>query len=205
VGAGIIPWGCVILDPRPFNEVSTHGKLRAGLVDRAPRDTHYFVASMTDKDMVNFFTSQGYKTWGWHAWNSALNLVEEIKGTDHFFIQGGTCSAMRAVGLMHTLGFRRFICYGFDSCLEGKPEDPDERDENGNPKYFVVEVGDKKFYSTGELIAQSQDIEQLLNKPEMDFYIEFKPGGLGHEIWKAVWKPRFESYREFASTFKSVV
>lgn len=198
VGAGIKPWGCVILDPRPFNEESTHGKVRSSLVDRAPKSTKFFVASMTDKAMVDFLVDNHYDVWGWHAWNSAVKLVPELEGTDHFFVQGGTCSAMRSVGLMYTMGFRRFILYGFDSCMDGKPDDVDAQDDKGNPKYFVAEVNGKKFYTTGELVAQAQDAEQLFDKQGVDVYIEVKPSGIIYEMWKGKVLPTIK--QEFADT-----
>ena len=47
---------------------------------------------------------------------------------------GGTCAAMRAISVGHTLGFRNFKLYGFD-CSVPEPKDKDEKDCNYCKKY----------------------------------------------------------------------
>ena len=88
--------------------------------------------------------------------NKDLGLPE---GTT--LITGGTCAAMKALGIMHTMGFRFFELFGFDSNVEEPTEEQEEasgaEDEEPRPKYFKVSVNKKEFWTTGELLALAQD------------------------------------------------
>ena len=57
---------------------------------------------------------------------------------------------MRALGIMHTMGFRFFELFGFDSNVEEpteeqKKETTGAEDEETRPKYFKVSVDKKSF------------------------------------------------------------
>jgi hypothetical protein len=73
------------------------------------------------------------------------------------------------------MGFRRVHLVGFDSNLAGKPSDFDvTEDIDGKQirKYWPTRIGDsKEFWTTGELIAQIQDLEQFLNDQVADLEI----------------------------------
>ena len=79
-------------------------------------------ASMTDPSVVDLLRKKTSNIVGWHAYTNALqeNIKEKIKdgsvkvdenlGIEEgaTMIIGGTCAAMRSIGIMHTLGFREF-------------------------------------------------------------------------------------------------
>ena len=98
--------------------------------------------------------------WGWHAFSETLRaetdkqkplkdnsmVIDESLNipSDTTFITGGTCAAMRSVGVMHTLGFRRFHLFGFDCNVdEPKEEQQKEMSEENMPKYIWEEVQNK--------------------------------------------------------------
>ena len=125
---------------------------------------------------------------GWHAFtqslqenqkdqlvNNAVKVNEELgiqEGAT--MITGGTCAAMRSIGIMHTLGFRKFHLFGYDCSMPEPPdEDKDQKMEDGKPKYLKVGVKDQEFWTTGELIAMAQDCEKLFSKEDVDMKINF--------------------------------
>ncbi len=173
----IIPWGCVILDPRPFEGTSTHGIVRKELLKKPHPDTRYFIASMTNIEVTKYLHKKKAKIIGWHAYTGALLELQDLQGEQ--LITGGTCSAMRSVGLMHTLGFRSFHIFGMDCAADGTPEDVDATDLYGKQKWIKTGIMDEDtnsehvFYTTGELLALAQDFEHLLEKEgvDMDLYI----------------------------------
>jgi hypothetical protein len=80
---------------------------------------------------------------------------------------------MRALGIMHTMGFRHFDLFGFDSSLEEPTKEQQKEttgaeDEDPRPKYIKVGVGGKDFWTTGELLAQAQDCERTFANPPME-------------------------------------
>ena len=190
---GIKPWGCIVLDPRSIEGTSTHGIVRKDLFEIVDPSTKFFVASMTDPSVTKYLQSKDANIWGWHAFTESLRDPEEqkkgiqnnqVKINEELgipqgstLITGGTCAAMRAIGIMHTMGFRRFDLFGFDSCMdepteEMKKETTGAEDEEPRPKYFQVGVKDKNFWTTGELLAMAQDCERTFNDPGMEMDIE---------------------------------
>ena len=192
----IIPWGCIVLDPRPLDGVSTHGIPRQVLFQDISKDTKFFIATMTDPSVTDYIMSKTDNIYGWDAYSQAVHGWEELTNT--MLITGGTCAATRAVGVCHVLGYRNFTLYGFDSCVydlsdEDKKAkiDPKENhvpDDIMRPKYLNVGVevsgNEEKFWTTGELLAMAQDIESMLDNKELDINLEMKCGGLVDALWR---------------------
>lgn len=181
---GITPWGCIVLDPRPIDGMSTHGVKRRDLFKKIPKETKFFIASMTDVSVVDYLLSKTDNVYGWDAFSQAIQNWPPLRDT--MLITGGTCAATRAVGLFHVLGFRNFDLFGFDGCIEGEPEDKTEKLESGSAKWIKVGIGEEeeKFWVTGELLAMAQDIEAMLDNKTIDMTIDMHCGGLVSAIWK---------------------
>lgn len=177
--AGIKPFACVALDPRPISGESTHGFARESLYASAPKETIMFIASMTHPSVTEYLMSHGYRVIGWHAASGQHErLSKEGKIPPMHAHAGGTCSAMRCISVAHNMGFRKANLIGFDSSMEGEPSDlsvmipHDPNDPTAlKPKYVEVHNPKDKdlipFWTTGELVAQAQDIEIALNNEHM--------------------------------------
>lgn len=173
---GISPNFCTVLDPRPIQGISTHGFLRETLYSKAPKSTIFLVASMTHPSVTSYLIKNGYTIYGWHsAANGLITHQKDLeKGTppgplQHIknFIQGGTCSATRSISLSHFLGFRTCNLVAFDSNLAGPPSEPEYvEDIEGRKikKYWETSIGpnSKPLWTTGELIAQIQDLQLFI-------------------------------------------
>ena len=215
VDNGILPWACIVLDPRPITGTSTHGVVRKELFKKIEKKTKFFVASMTDPSVTEYLIDKGAEIHGWHAFteslrdpaeqnkkmvNNSVTLNPDIgipQGAT--LITGGTCAAMRALGIMHTMGFRNFDLFGFDSCMEEpteeqKKETTGAEDEEPKPKYFKVGVGEQYFWTTGELLAMAQDCERTFNDPPMEMNLNlYGEDTLVTALWNvSPKKPTFE-------------
>ena len=192
--AGIVPWGCIVLDPRPIDGESTHGIRRKDLFENFDKRTYFFVASMTDPSVTRYLIERGANIIGFHAYSNAIQRVAQEEDfpldPDTVYITGGTCAATRAVGLLHTLGFRRATMLGLDGSF---PEPPDEEkndkimshDGKEREKYLSVKINDRQFWTTGELLAMAQDCERLFDKTDMDMELDFVgEDTLCAETWK---------------------
>lgn len=194
---GIIPWGCVILDPRELDGISTHGFKRRTLLQNPHPDSYYFVASMTDPSVTHHLKKEEANIIGWDAFSNAVAEFEGIQ--DRLLITGGTCAAMRQIALMHTLGFRVFHLFGYDGCMDSNdPVDMTTKDDHGRDKYLQVNVGGKSFVTTGELLAMGQDMEQFFQRDDDSEYHVYGEGGMGHALWQIEKeKKNYDSYKSF--------
>lgn len=181
---GFSPHFCTVLDPRPIKGVSTHGYLRESLYSTAPKFTKFLVASMTHPSVTKYLIRNGYEVIGWHS--AANGLVTSQKDLEkgvapgplqHIkqFIQGGTCSATRSISLAHYMGFRKCNLIAFDSNLAEAPVEPnviDDVDGTKVKKYWQTSIGGSKpFWTTGELIAQIQDLQMFMGDDMADIEI----------------------------------
>jgi hypothetical protein len=171
---GLAPHFCVVLDPRPIQGISTHGYLRETLYSKAPKSTKFLVASMTHPSVTKWLIKNGYEVFGWHSAANGLVPTKEHEGLKGAttFVQGGTCSATRTISLSHQLGFRKANLIGFDSSLDGPPPNPevtDTIDGKQVKKYWTTSIGDSpQFWTTGELIAQIQDLQMFFGDEVAD-------------------------------------
>jgi|TARA_R110000824_G_scaffold60572_3_gene161818 hypothetical protein len=191
---GFIPWGCTILDPRSLEGKSTHGIVRRTLFKTISKETLFFIASMTEPSVTRYLLKKKAKLIGWHAYTQALQknieeqknaaqsgnkaklIVEKDLGIEEgaTLITGGTCAAMRTIGIMHTLGFRKFHLFGFDcNVSEPSKKNLSELSEEGAPKFMQVSVDDHPFWTTGELLAMAQDCEKIFERDDVDLDLEF--------------------------------
>ena len=192
---GIKPWSCVVLDPRSIEGESTHGVIRKDLFKTVDPTTKFFVASMTDPSVTKYLLEKDANIYGWHAFTESLRSEEEreqeIKNQKisvmselgipegATLITGGTCAAMRTIGIMHTMGFRKFHLFGFDCSLKNEPTDEQKKettgaeDEEPKPKYLQVSVKNNNYWTTGELLAMAQDCERVFSDATMNLNISF--------------------------------
>ena len=204
----IKPWGCVVLDPRSITGKSTHNIIRKDLFETIDPNTNFFIASMTDPSVTNFLLDGNARIWGWHAFtdslreekdqgatiqNQQVKLNEELgipKGAT--LITGGTCAAMRSIGLLHTMGFRDIHLFGFDCCRK-KPTKKEmtetvgdiEGGETPKPKYIQVNVKDETYWTTGELLAMAQDCEKIFSDQSLEGILSFHgEGTMVADLWK---------------------
>ena len=78
--------------------------------------------------------------------------------------------------IAHIMGFRNFELFGFDCSVDNvtdemKKQTMDSGSGDKKPKYFQVETGGHKFWTTGELLAMAQDCEKLFDNMELDMGI----------------------------------
>jgi len=208
--AGIQPFACVILDPRPIDGTSTHGVVRKDLFKKIDKKTLFLVASMTDPSVTKYLLEKNVKIKGWQAYSDAIRnmeikdklVVDKDTGIDEgsTLITGGTCAAMRTLSIAHTLGFRNFELFGFDCSIDNVTEEMKQEKtdtESNRPKYMQVETNGFKFWTTGELLAMAQDCEKIFDNMEMDMGIVFHgENTLCSEVWKSSKRGKQKYYTE---------
>jgi len=222
INNGIVPWGCILLDPRPITGVSTHNVVRKDLFKNIDLNTNFFLASMTDPSVTNFFINEEVKLYGWHAFTDSLRAESEqghqiqnqqVKISEELgipqgatMITGGTCAAMRGIGMLHTMGFRDIHLFGYDCCRD-EPTKEELTETTGDieggeipkPKYMQVTVNNKEYWTTGELLAMAQDCEKVFSDDGLENALTFHgKDTMVADLWdisqKKKTRPAFEGY-----------
>jgi hypothetical protein len=180
---GIIPFGCILLDPR--NHVQD-------FIENPHPEVLYFTATMVHPSTLDRLIEKKANIIGY---NAAVGSGEEkVLGSfgKHIMIGGGSTSATRGISIIYALGFRQFHLYGYDSCYY-EPQDTSEKTKLGHQKYYEAEVSGKKFWTDSELMAQAQDFEKLM-KEDKDIDIQVYGDGMIPHIWTLMRRirPSFE-------------
>jgi hypothetical protein len=142
---------------------------------------------MTNPEYVPYLRERNVRIIGWHAMS---NAIQKAGVPVDFAISGGTCSAIRALAVLHAMGFRQFDIYGIDASLKSapSPEEMKRKDAEGRPWWIEVSSdpeGKHKFWSTGEMIALVQDVEQLAKTlPQLDSEVRLHSDYLAGNIWQ---------------------
>jgi hypothetical protein len=168
----MIPWGCLLLDPRPHV---------LDFVDQPHEAIKYFTASMCHPVTVQRLVEKDAEIWGYHAHVGAgeKETVKKQLG-EGMIIGGGSTAALRGVSVLHALGFRKFTLIGFDSCYSG-PDDKVHGIKSEKP-IFQVETNGAKFWTDAELLAQAQDFVTLMEvSQDVDLNV-LGPGMIKH-VW----------------------
>lgn len=178
---GIVPWGCMLLDPRDHVR---------DFVENPHPNVIYFTATMCHPSTVDRLIEKEARIVGYNAHVGAGE--ETVLKNGHIMIGGGSTSAIRGISVLQALGFRKFKLYGYDSCYP-TPQDKAVLDKMGRPKYFKVKACGQKFWTDHELVAQFQDFTKLVEMP-FDLDIEVVGEGMIKEAWKLI-KPK-PSFRD---------
>lgn len=172
---GIKPDICVMLDPQAS---------MTKWIKKKNTYVRYLIASQCHPDLFGHL--QGCKVIVFHA----LSMIGEDKilGPSRILIGGGTTSGLRAFNLMWLQGFKKFICYGYDSCIG----ENNAIDFYGNPnekRRLQIFVGDgekrKGFWTTPAMAAQANELQPIL-KLFNGIEVEFKGDGLLAAIMEQV-------------------
>jgi hypothetical protein len=201
LNAGIKPWGCVLLDPRPHEGFSTHGEPRGGMITPNP-EVVYFVASMVHPSVTKRLLDAGCRVVGWHA---AVGAEEhKVLPPKHAanLMGGGSSSAGRAVILAwQFLGAHGIGLYAFDSChLDKSAIDLNARHQDGTMKYIEVKVEcggrEKTFLTDRDILCQAQDFTKFLHSCPWIHWDAHGPGMLAflYENGKGRWPRLREKY-----------
>ena len=182
IEAGMIPFACILLDPRSHVQ---------DFVENPHPQVKYFTASMCHPTTVDALLNKNAQVWGYHAAVGAgeIDVVRERSGNMslyHFMVEGGCATATRGIALLRYLGYRKLKLYAYDLAYESKP-DTTKKTKMGDSKYYKVNLLGKEFWTDAEKVAQSQDFVRIMRlAPEMDLEIEASGPGMIPQIWKVL-------------------
>jgi len=170
IAAGIVPWACILLDPRSHVQ---------DFIENPHPGVIYLTATMVHPSTIDRLQERKAKIL---AYNALVGAREEtVLPSKAYLINGGTTSAVRGISVLHFLGFKKFRLYGYDSCYT-EPKNRKELTKVGQQMHYQVTASGRTFWTSAELIAQVQDMEKLLSvAPHLDIEV-FGDGLLQHTV-----------------------
>jgi len=192
ISKGIVPWACILLDPRPH--VASSFKVHPNVL--------YIVASQVHPDVIDYLTDNTNRIMIYHA---AVAAGEDEVIKRHFpnakILPGGSTSQTRGMMALMTMGFYKFKMFGIDSSYENKPDvvhginkEKKAMEITVNDKVTGKPIGGKSWWVDPELIVQCNDMEYIM-KMFQHLIIDCQSEGLMKELiehWKKN-KDRFVS------------
>ena len=159
------------MDPDLFLTVDPRD-LRHNLT-RKNANTVYLLASRCAPEVFDHLTD--CKGMLWHSYGHP-DEMETVKRLTRIAIGGGSTSGLRAIALCYMMGFRHFLLYGFDSCL----------DAQGRKRFYGGTVGrtidvvhrGQTFTCNYAMAAQAREFEKATYGMFADIHLEARGGGL---------------------------
>jgi len=131
------------------------------------RDTRYFVASQCDPSVLKALHNHKY-VYLWHAGcvaDEQQDLDAHYGPGKWFSILGGSYVTLRAISLMHVLGYKWIHVYGFDSCMKEEDHHAYSQPNADGRKVKEVEIGGKRFRAAYWMLDQAtQFYESVQNQ-----------------------------------------
>lgn len=158
--AGIVPWACILLDPREHV---------ASFVEKPDTRVKWFVASQVNPEATKRLLEAGCDVWGYHA-SVGANEDDLINKQFESIVHGGSATATRGLYVLNHLGFSSFRLYGYDLCYSDKPKNLEEKDTFGQTKYLDISIGfthphcntKHHFFSEAQFIAQFEELNDII-------------------------------------------
>lgn len=146
VDRGLVPDATIVLDARTHN---------ARFVEGLPKQVKLYLAAQCDSSL--FEAGKDHDIIGWHVpfgGNSDIPLTEDM-----ILIGGSTTVGMRALRLVHVLGYREVHLYGYDSSFKDGFAHAYDQPENSNDRIRECVVNGRAFVSTAWMIRQADDFQ----------------------------------------------
>lgn len=169
IDRGIIPDVALAVDPQ---------EKIANLYRKPHEDVSYFIATQCHPEVFDALHNNKLVTWNlftksvFSYWKGHFDRKKQDSSL--FFVNGGSTSGLRAIGLSWVIGYRKCHLFGFDSCL--KPPEGEVTEEslkqsdlkiNGvkiEKDVMVVDADGKRFYCDGAMALQANEFLHQLEK-----------------------------------------
>lgn len=147
-GLGITPDAVIVLDARAHNARFISG-LESSVV--------LLLASQCDPAI--FEAGKWHRIIAWHPSMNGHSGVIEKRPT--VLIGGSTTVGMRALRIVHVLGFREVHLFGYDSSYDANRGHAYPQPENDADGLRECEVAGRKFYAPAWMIRQADDFQLI--------------------------------------------
>lgn len=148
VERGVIPYGVVMLDARPFNRQFVEG---------LPPGVKYLIASQCDAGV--FEALAGQEVTVWHPDFQGKSGVTEPRAT--VCIAGGTVVGTLALRLLSVLGYREFHLFGYDSSYRAEAGHAYAQPQNAGETLVAIAVNGVEYLAAPWMIRQADDFQIL--------------------------------------------
>ncbi len=159
------------IEPDVF--VSIEPRDRRHNVRRKNGHTVYLLASRVAPEMFEYLSD--CKVILWHSFSHEAEM-DTVKQYTKVAIGGGSTSGLRAIAVGYFMGFRNFILYGFDSCVDEKGHKR-FNDQRPVPTIPPIFIDGKEFRCNAAMGAQVNEFQKATYGWLPGIHIEAKGEG----------------------------
>lgn len=164
---GLRPSATVCVDAREFN-----ARFTKPVID----DCKYLLSSQCHPSV--FLDLPKERVFLWHTTTEFIQETVRELYPNYWPIPGGSTVLLRTLPLLSTLGYRKFILYGCDSCIVDDEAHAYSQPENDKDIAVPVIVGGKTFKCTPWMAAQATEFISLVRAMGEEVQLEIKGEGL---------------------------
>lgn len=164
---GIRPKFAICGDSQPEN---------AAFYATAPKGTMYLMASRCHPSVFEALAGRNVRVWHvsdtpeWHVIGAGR------------FITGGATTGLKALNVLHGLGFDHFNLVGYDSCYRDGRHHAGAQPWNDRDKVIISKLGDKSFLTTAWMLEQATQAATQFT--HADYTVSVEGDGLLAQLWK---------------------
>ncbi len=149
----------------------------AAFYDKAPKGPMYLMASRCHPSVFSALNDRNVRTWH-------VSDAPEWTAFDHGrFINGGATVGLKALNVLHGLGFSHFDLVGYDSCFSGEGRHhAGDQPWNDRDMLVTIRVGERTFLTTPWMIEQCEQAKEQFR--HASYTVSVKGDGLLAAIWK---------------------
>lgn len=166
---GMLPSAQIMVDARDLN---------AEFVARPVADCRYLIASQCSPKVFDALAGRDVHIWHGAAGEAEAKILNRYYGGRWTPIKGGGTVGTRALWLLLVLGYRRITVFGMDGCLRKGEHHAYPQSANDGQTVLDVRVGRRRFQANPWMIAQVNDLIEMMPHWPDSAELAFEGGGL---------------------------
>lgn len=168
---GLTPSAQIMVDAREFNK-----RFTKPVID----DCKYYIASQCNPAVFEGLPKSRTAIWHTGAEYTREVLKEKMEGC--YFIPGGNTVLLRALPMLHLIGYRKFHLFGCDSCIADDAHHAYAQPENDTAMVVSTIVGGRVFQCHPWMIAQCSEFMEIVKVLGDEIQLEIYGDGLLHWV-----------------------
>lgn len=153
---------------------------KADMINLPKRKVEYLLASCVHPDLLRKLQRNGkvanISLWHLSNGDESMRIINDLE-PNSFLIGGGGSVGLRAVCVMHAMGFRKFVIHGMDCSFEGDEQHAGAH-TGKRQNAIKVRCGSREFITSPVLISYARQFQDMVRLMAGDCQFDMHGDGL---------------------------